>query len=103
MKDSIKIDNRYQLRYAAGMYFLLDMEQSRDTYKRPLQMNSTGALIIEKLLEGLSKEEVVDCLYEEYREEAVNDSEPSDLPDRESLMEDVCYFINQLRSFSVDI
>lgn len=43
---------RYQLRYAAGAYWLLDMAQSGHPYKQPLAMNECGAYIIRQLQEG---------------------------------------------------
>ena len=34
--------NRYQLRCAAGKYWLLDMEQDGETYRPPLMLNERG-------------------------------------------------------------
>ncbi len=56
-KDSI--NSRYQLRYAAGMYWLLDMEQSGMEYKKPFCMNETGAEIWKGLSAGESVEVIV--------------------------------------------
>ena len=43
---------RFQLRHAAGIYWLLDMEQEIGTYKKPLPMNEAGAEIFKLMQEG---------------------------------------------------
>ncbi|MBP5282094.1 MAG: PqqD family protein [Lachnospiraceae bacterium] len=37
---------RYQLRHAAGKYWLLDMTQDAKGYRAPVAMNETGAIIL---------------------------------------------------------
>lgn len=37
--------NKYQLRCAAGKYWLLDMEQDGEPYRPPLMLNESGAYI----------------------------------------------------------
>lgn len=73
-KDAKK--QRYQLRYAAGLYWLLDMEQSGLEYKKPFCMNETGA----EIWKGLSSGESVEAIAERLgagntvsREEITND------------------------------
>lgn len=39
--------NRYQLRCAAGKYWLLDMEQDGETYRPPLMLNESGGLYLQ--------------------------------------------------------
>ena len=38
---------RYQLRHAAGQFWLLDMQQEPEKYRAPVAMNETGAMILE--------------------------------------------------------
>lgn len=71
------MSQRYQLRYAAGMYWLLNMEQEGVPFQRPLSMNQVGADIWLMLRDGQEKE-VVPTLCREYRvdaEEAARDVE----------------------------
>ena len=42
--------NRYQLRCAAGKYWLLDMEQDGETYRPPLMLNESGAYIFRQYM-----------------------------------------------------
>lgn len=44
--------NRYQLRCAAGKYWLLDMEQDGETYRPPLMLNESGAYIFRQYMAG---------------------------------------------------
>lgn len=61
-----RIQKRYQLRKAAGKYWLLDMEQTLDAYKQPIPFNEVGARIWELLAENHSIEEIVEILSKEY-------------------------------------
>ncbi len=56
----------YQLRYAAGKYWLLDMKQESATYNRPICMNCVGADIWKLLSEGFTKEEIVASIQKKY-------------------------------------
>lgn len=58
---------RYQLRYAAGLYWLLDTEQPGVPYKRPLSMNEVGADIYQMMTKGLNRKQIVETLCEEYQ------------------------------------
>lgn len=60
---------RYQLRYAAGRYWLLDTEQEGVPYKKPLSVNEVGADIWKMTQQGLDREQIVDALCLEYHAE----------------------------------
>lgn len=57
---------RYQLRYAAGIYWLLDMSQPGYPYRKPLPLNEMGARIWNMLEKGLDAEEITAGLAVEY-------------------------------------
>lgn len=68
----------YQLRYAAGMYWLLNTKQRGLHYIRPLSFNECGAHLWRMLSEGADKAQIADRLCEEYgleRAEASRDVE----------------------------
>lgn len=68
----------YQLRYAAGTYWLLNTEQRGTAYVRPLALNASGAYIWRMLCDGFDKTAIVDRLCAEYglaREAALKDVE----------------------------
>ena len=50
--------NRYQLRCAAGKYWLLDMEQDGETYRSPLMLNESGAYIFRQYMADKIAEEL---------------------------------------------
>ena len=81
---------RYQLRYAAGTYWLLDTWQEGVPYKQPLSMNEVGARIWEMTVRGLSREQIVDSLCGEYQ------------ADRELVEPDVEQFLAQLAEYGVE-
>lgn len=56
----------YQLREAAGSWWLLDMAQSGEEFVSPLQLNETGAMLVRGLYEGLGEEELAGRLAEAY-------------------------------------
>lgn len=58
---------RYQLRYAAGLYWLLDTEQPGVPYKKPLSMNEVGADIYRMMTKGLNQEQIAEALCEKYQ------------------------------------
>lgn len=67
---------RYQMRKAAGGYWLLDMGQTGLVYKNPISLNETGAAIWELLEDGKSPEQIAESFAEEYgiaKEEALAD------------------------------
>lgn len=57
---------RYCLRYAAGSYWLLDIQQSGERYIPPLQINEMGADVIRMLNNGASEEQITGTLCREY-------------------------------------
>lgn len=61
---------RFQLRKAAGQYWLIDTKQAGMPYKQPLILNESGALIWCKAAEGTTPEEIAAALAEEYETEA---------------------------------
>ncbi|MCD8068016.1 MAG: PqqD family protein [Lachnospiraceae bacterium] len=68
--------DRFQLRYAAGRYWLLDMKQEGLAFRRPVCLNEPGALIWRKLCEGRTREEIADELCGRFgleRQEALED------------------------------
>ena len=67
---------RYQIRHAAGQYWLLDMEQKPGKYKAPLALNETGAMILESFWEQGDPKAAAKALSDEYEigmEEALAD------------------------------
>ena len=71
-------EKRYQIRRAAGLYWLLDMEQDANPYREPVPLNETGAKLFAALEEGKTKEGLVDMLVREYElppDEARTDTE----------------------------
>ncbi len=82
---------RYQLRYAAGEYWLLDMEQEKNIYKKPLKLNALGADIFKMRESGVSVAAIIKKLCEEYQE------------DESILEEDVYAFLRQLKAYGIDI
>lgn len=56
----------YQLREAAGFYWLIDMKQSGGTWRQPLRLNETGALLVQGVFDGKTPEELTEGLAESY-------------------------------------
>ena len=80
---------RYQLRYAAGQYWLLDMEQAGVPYKRPMVMNAMGAEIWKKLAKGWTIEQISEVFIKEYEVSL------------EEMREDIVQFQRNLTAFGV--
>lgn len=91
MNNNLTKKNKYQLRHAAGVYYLLDMQQDGSDYKSPLKMNSMGAEIYTMLEKGFTREQIVHNLSTEYQ------------VDEEMIRQDVATFLGQLEQFGVDI
>lgn len=71
-------EKRYQIRRAAGLNWLLDMEQDANPYREPVPMNETGAKLFAALEEGKTREGLIDMLVREYEippDEARTDTE----------------------------
>jgi len=78
----------YQLREAAGKYWLLHMEQKGIPYEMPLQLNGIGAEMWQLIRAGKTKEQIIDYLIREY-------SAP------EEVKEDVKQFYYQLENHGI--
>ena len=81
------MNTKFQLRYAAGIYWLLDMEQEIGNYKQPLSMNEVGAEIFELMQEGKSNQQIAEILGDRYS------SKPEDV------LGDIVGFELQLKEF----
>ncbi len=87
--EKIRLEKRYQLRYAAGLYWLLDMEQEGVPYKKPLAINNVGAYIWQLLVKGEKQEDIADKLSEECQ------------VDRETALQDISCFLKQLEQYGL--
>ena len=58
--------DRFVLRKAGGLYWLLDTEQEGPNYKRPVALNAVGADIYIMIKEGKNKEEIITQLMNKY-------------------------------------
>lgn len=58
--------SRYQMRHAAGVCWLLDMEQPGYPYKKPVPLNEQGAQIWEMTVRGMDIGEISGKLAEWY-------------------------------------
>jgi hypothetical protein len=66
----------YQLREAAGFYWLINMNQSGKDWQQPMRLNETGVLLLNGLAEGIPQEKLAQKLIERYElppEEAEKD------------------------------
>ena len=82
---------RYQLRYAAGIYWLLDMEQPGVPYQKPLPMNETGAEIWHMLGQGMSVEDMAKTMSQQH---GVSE---------EDVRQDIQQFLQQLQQYHITI
>lgn len=82
-------DKRYQLRYAAGLYWLINLEQSAADYISPVPLNDVGAEIFRRFERGMTEAEICKWMCEEF-----------DISS-EQAQEDIRDFITQLKSKSV--
>lgn len=78
---------KFQLRHAAGLYWLLDMEQDEKSYKNPLPMNEMGAEIFKLMQEGKNNLQIAEILVGRYS------SKPEDV------LRDIVGFEMQLKKF----
>lgn len=81
----------YQLRTAAGKFWLIHMEQRGIPYERPLQLNSIGAEMWKLFCKEMNSEQVATILAREYQME-INE-----------VREDVRRFCQQLRGYGISI
>ena len=85
----MKGKERYQLRRAAGKFWLLDMEQEMGKYRAPIAMNETGAMILQGFWETGKEEDAAKALSETYE------------IDLEEALADVREFLQQLQAQGV--
>ena len=79
--------SQYQMRYAAGIYWLLDMNQDGVPYRKPLATNEVGARIWELTQQGYDDEAIAEMLSAEYQVE------------RNMISEDIKNFRLQLQQY----
>ncbi len=92
MTNAVKtLKNKYCLRYAGGVYWLLDCKQEGVPYREPIPMNEVGADIWRLMEQGKTENEIIDHISEEYGE------------DRETVKQDVEQFKKQLLSVTGEI
>lgn len=77
--------DRYKLRFVAGVYWLLDMEQDGPDYKAPMTLNEVGATIWEQLAQGQTQDSIAEKLCVEYE------------VDKETVLEDIRVFMQELK------
>lgn len=82
---------RWQLRHAAGSYWLLDMKQGPESRKSPLSLNQVGAELWNLFQQGAEEEAAVDMLCCQYQ------------IDRDSALEDVRGFLAGLEAQGIAI
>ena len=86
-----QIGAKYQLRYAAGLYWLIDMKQSGAGYISPVPLNESGAKLWRMIEDGIPQTEICRQLCEEY--EISMEEARGDLQD----------FVRQLQTMRVDL
>ncbi len=57
---------KYQLREAAGCFWLLDMEQDGKNFRKPLMLNKSGAAIWKLLCDGKDPKQIAEYLKKTY-------------------------------------
>ncbi len=85
----MQIAKGYQLRTAAGGYWLLNMEQKGVPYQSPLSINSAGAEIWSRLKAGETTSSIIENLSTQYG------------VSREEIQEDVLAFFSQLETMGI--
>lgn len=82
---------RYQLRYAAGTYWLFDTKPEGRVVQRPFELNETAAKIW-KMLESKKSAEEIAAVFSEGNEE-----------EEKEIQKDIEGFIQELRKNNIDI
>ena len=90
-KSEERKGSRYQLRSAAGSFWILDMRQEGVPYRKPLAVNEVGADIWKLLEQQKGEEEIADILCRKYR------------ADREEVRRDIVQFQRDLRGNGISI
>ncbi len=86
-----QIKKRYQLRHAAGLYWLLDMGQDGRSDKKPVILNESGARIWKLLCANASVDQIVESFQEQYGISA------------EQARDDVLQYIQMLREQGIEM
>ncbi len=76
MQKTHFVQSTYQLRHAAGRYWLLNMSQKGIPYQAPIALNSVGAEIWTRLADNMEISQIaeeVSALYQISLDEAVSD------------------------------
>lgn len=76
MKRDGDMIKAYQLRKAAGTYWLLDMNQKGPAYTKPVPLNESAAYIWQMLEQGKQIEQIAESFANDYEisyEEAITD------------------------------
>ena len=81
--------NRYQLRHAAGLYWLLDMDQPGIPYRKPVPVNEVAAAIWKMIEAGKTQSEIENEIGRIYGISG------------EEVHSDVQEFLDQLRSLKI--
>ena len=84
-------EGRYQLRHAAGLYWLIDMEQPDKAYHSPVPLNEGGAALWRMIDGGASIDEICQNLC---AESGIS---------MEQARTDATDFIQQLKNLHVDL
>ncbi len=69
----------YQLRKAAGLYWLIDMDQDGSEFHSPVRLNESGAFLWRLLERGMNREQLAEALCGEYELEKKNAEKDVDL------------------------
>lgn len=80
---------RYQLRRAAGLYWILDMEQEGVPYRKPVPINEPGADIWKLQVQGYDEREIAEILCKQYERE------------KDEVLADVLQFRSQLEECGI--
>lgn len=75
----------YQLRQAAGEYWLIRMDQQRFVYEKPIMLNEVGAMIWQQYMQSQTEKGIAALLQQTY---GIDDQEA---------YQDVQQFIRRLR------
>ena len=89
-QDKKSSNNGYELRKAAGLYWLLDLRQGGEHYKPPLAMNEMGAEIFKYRQLGDSEEEIIRKTGNTYD------------ADVETIKRDVTSFLKKLKEYETE-
>ena len=88
-EESMRLAKGYQLRTAAGGFWLLNMEQKGVPYESPLSINSVGAEIWNHLQAGETAKTIVENLSKQYE------------ISKDEIQEDVLAFCSQLKALGI--